>query len=194
MLNTHPELDDSAKSRLRRVMSTVLVAYLLLMSYFLCFYYFSNLRQAETASLMRLNGIARTLAMQIDGDAHQQLMARFDAKDAIQSASQDSLHQSIHQVLIRNATANMLATPLYTIVLDSTNACFFGVTSAKEPYFRHLYHSASARKTAQELGLTLVKKVIELHGERVWAESNDSLTNFRFTLPVFEPTEKSPNL
>lgn len=144
-MNTAPhELDYSSKSRLRRVMSTVLLAYLLLMSYFLGFHYFSNLKQAETASLMRLNGIAYTLAMQIDGDAHQQLMARFGVKDAIQSASQDTQYQSIHQLLRRIAEANMLATPIYTIVLDSTNACFFGVTSAERPYFRHPYESAPA--------------------------------------------------
>ena len=86
------EFEISAKSRFRRVMRTVLVAYLLLISYFLCFHYFSNLKQAETASLMRLNGIVYTLAMQIDGDAHQQLMARYSAQDAILSAEQDTLY------------------------------------------------------------------------------------------------------
>jgi len=60
--------------------------------------------------------------------------------------------------------------------------------------FDRYFTSSNRKKDSSGLGLTLVKKVIELHGERVWAESNDSFTTFRFTLPVFEPTEKSPDL
>jgi len=134
----------SAKSRLRRVMLTVLIAFLLLIGFFLTRAYFNALSEAENASLMRLNGIAYTLAMQIDGDAHQHLMKQYPEKDAISKTEQDNLYLSIHQVLRRNYEANMLNTPIYTIVLDSTNTCFFGVTSAETPYFRHPYHSAPA--------------------------------------------------
>ncbi len=134
----------SAKSRLRRVMTTVLVGFLLLTVYFLTGGYFNDLAEAEKASLMRLNGIAYTLSMQIDGDAHQRLMARYPQKDAILTRQQDSVYFAIHQVLRRIHDANMLNSPIYTIVLDSTDACFFSVTSAETPYFRHPYHSAPA--------------------------------------------------
>jgi signal transduction histidine kinase len=144
MLSPDTELDYSAQSQLRRLMTTVLVAFLLLIAYFLVTGYFKALAEAERASLMRLNGIAYTLAMQIDGDAHERLMAQYKAKDAILAAHQDADYWAIHQVLQRNAQANMLNTPIYTIVLDSTNTCFFGVTSAENPYFRHPYHSAPA--------------------------------------------------
>ncbi len=138
------ETDYSAKSRLRRVMTTVLVAFLLLIAYFLTSSYFNDLAEAEQATLMRLNGIAYTLAMQIDGDAHQRLMAKYPQKDAIATAQQDSTYLYIHQSLRQIYDANMLNTPIYTIVLDSTNTCYFGVTSAEKPYFRHPYHSAPA--------------------------------------------------
>ena len=134
----------SAKFRLRRVMTTVLIAFLLLIGYFLTRNYFSYLSEAEKASLMRLNGIAYTLAMQIDGDAHQRLMAHYPIKDAIETSKMDSDYFHIHQLLQRICEANMLNTPIYTIILDSTNTCFFGVTSAETPYFRHPYHSAPA--------------------------------------------------
>ncbi len=134
----------SAKSRLRWVMITVLVAFAMLTGYFLTWSYFNDLAEAEKGSLMRLNGIAYTLAMQIDGDAHQRLMSKYLIKDAIESSKQDSDYFQIHQLLLRIYEANMLNTPIYTIVLDSTNTCFFGVTSAETPYFRHPYHSAPA--------------------------------------------------
>jgi signal transduction histidine kinase len=123
-------------------MSTVLAVFLLLLTYFLATSYFRSLAEAENASLMRLYGIARTLTEQIDGDAHQRLMLRHRSKDAITSAEQDSDYLAIHHVLQMNFEGNMLHTPIYTIVLDSTNTCYFGVTSAKQPYFRHPYHSA----------------------------------------------------
>lgn len=138
------DLDDSAKSRLRRVMSTVVAAFLLLIAYFLITNYFRSLAEAENASLMRLNGIAYTLAMQIDGDAHQRLMTKHPTKDAITEAGQDSNYLAIHRVLRMSFEGNMLRTPIYTIVLDSANTCHFGVTSAEQPYFRHPYHSAPA--------------------------------------------------
>lgn len=138
------KMEHSAKSRLRRVMTTVLVAFLLLIAYFLTSGYFNDLAEAEQASLMRLNGIAYTLAMQIDGDAHQRLMAKHPQKDDITTAQQDSDYLRIHQSLRQIYAANMLNTPIYTIVLDSTNTCYFGVTSAEMPYFRHPYHSAPA--------------------------------------------------
>jgi signal transduction histidine kinase len=138
------DLDDSAKPRLRRVMTIVLAAFLSLITYFLTTNYLRSLAEAENASLMRLNGIAYTLAMQIDGDAHQRLMTKYPAKDAIATAEQDSDYWAIHRVLRMSFEGNMLRTPLYTIVLDSTDTCYFGVTSAEQPYFRHPYHSAPA--------------------------------------------------
>ncbi len=137
-------LELTAKSHLRRVMSTVLTAFWVLIAYFLITTYFRSLAEAEKASLMRLNGIVYTLAMQIDGNAHQRLMAKYPANDAIATAQQDSDYLAIHQVLRTSFQANMLGTPLYTIVLDSAHTCHFGVTSAEKPYFRHPYHSAPA--------------------------------------------------
>lgn len=136
--------DDSTKSRLRRVMTTVLAAFLVLNAYFLAGHYINGLEDAERASLMRLAGIANSLSMQINGDQHQKLMERYPRIDAIQQPGQDSNYLAMHQILKRNFDANMLKTPVYTIVLDSSNACYFGVTSATMPYFRHPYQSAPA--------------------------------------------------
>ena len=144
MIPSDIDIEHSSKSRLRGVMTTVLVAFLLLIGYFLTHSYFKSLSEAENASLMRLNGIVYTLAMQMDGDVHQRLMTKYSAKDAITTAKQDQDYFTIHEVLKRNAQANMLNSAIYTILVDTNNTCYFGVTSDEKPYFRHPYHSAPA--------------------------------------------------
>jgi len=138
------KLEHVTSTRLRQIMTTVLVSFLLLIAYFLTVIYFNALTEAENAILMQLNGIVYTLAMQIDGDAHQRMMSKYGTRDANTATQQDTDYWHIHQVLRRNLQANMLNTPIYTIILDSTNTCYFGVTSAETPYFRHPYHSAPA--------------------------------------------------
>jgi signal transduction histidine kinase len=53
--------------------------------------------------------------------------------------------------------------------------------------FDRYFKSSNRKKDSTGLGLTIVKKIAELHGQRVWAESNDAVTTFRFTLPVYTP-------
>ncbi len=71
------------KSRLRRVMTVVVMGFLILVAYFSVWMYRNSLDQAEFATLNRLAGIVYTLAMQIDGDEHEQLMQRHSRQDDI---------------------------------------------------------------------------------------------------------------
>ncbi len=130
------------KSKLRQILTVVVVGFLILVAYFSVWTYQNSLNQAETSSLNRLAGIVYTLAMQIDGDEHEQLMLRYPQKDALRTIDADSIYQKIHIVLRLNQTANMLQTPIYTIISTADNGHGFAVTSAKVPYFRHPYHSA----------------------------------------------------
>jgi signal transduction histidine kinase len=130
-------------SRFRRIMLTVMTGFIFLILYFTVWSYYHSINQAENASLMRLAGIANSLALQINGDAHQKLMEQYSDKDAIKTREQDSSYLAIHQLLARNYQANMLKTPVYTIVHDSVSKNYaFGVTSSEQPYFRHTYNSA----------------------------------------------------
>ncbi len=105
--------------------------------------YYHALAQAETGTLMRLGGIANSLALQIDGDAHEVLMRQYPVKDDIRTVEQDSQYAAIHHMLRRNYVANMLHSPVYTIIYDTAAKHYaFGVTSADMPYFRHPYRSA----------------------------------------------------
>jgi signal transduction histidine kinase len=130
-------------SRYKRILIAVIAGYLAGMIASVVLSYRYTLRQAETATLMRLGGIANSLALQIDGDRHAQLMRRYTTKDAIRTNEQDSTYFDLHRMLARNYVANMLHSPIYTIIYDSLSSGYaFGVTSAEMPYFRHSYRSA----------------------------------------------------
>lgn len=126
----------------KRIFWLVIIGYLLVTAYFVGWTYFRFCDQAERSSLFRLEGIANAIALQIDADVHSQVTARHATKDAILFNTQDTDYYKIHYVLARNAIANMLKTPVYTMVYDITQQHFeFIGTSAEIPYYRHEYRT-----------------------------------------------------
>ncbi len=102
--------------------------------------YYSDISNSESATLLRLEGIAQSVALQIDGDKHEALTQKYTKIGAINSNNQDSSYLILHKMLQKNAVATMLNTPIYTLILDSvSNEFYFIVTSADTPYFRHPY-------------------------------------------------------
>ncbi len=133
----------TANSRVRKIMLTVGIGFLFIIVESIVWSYYHSISQAERTTLMRLGGIVNSLAIQIDGDAHQHLTMQYLQKDAIADTRQDSAYLKIHQMLQKNHAANMLNTPIYTIVFDSLSKHYqFGVTSSEQPYYRHAYNSA----------------------------------------------------
>jgi signal transduction histidine kinase len=125
-----------------RIFLLVLVGYLLITVYFTFWNYQRQVEQYEERSLFRLEGIANSLALQINGDAHDKVTRRYTLKDAILFNAQDTDYYQIHYILRRNYEANMLETPIYTMIFDSTKQVFeFIATSSDAPYFRHIYNS-----------------------------------------------------
>lgn len=125
-----------------RIFLLVLVGYLLITAYFTIWTYRRQSEQYEERSLFRLEGIANSLALQINGDVHRQVVGRYPLKDAVLFNAQDTDYFQIHYVLRRNYEANMLETPTYTLIFDSTQHVFeFIATSNDTPYFRHTYNS-----------------------------------------------------
>ncbi len=106
----------------------------------LLFYNFS-FEKFERQSLLRLAGISDSLSLQIDGEAHLQLMKTYPKMDDILQSSQDSLYQAIHLLLKANKAANMLKSPIYTLMMSDGNSAHyqFGVTSEDKPYYKHKY-------------------------------------------------------
>ncbi len=98
-----------------------------------------------------MQAISNTLATQIDGDAHRALLAAHLNKDGVPRLGDDPTYDALHRVLAVGAAANHLDSPLYTLVREG-DAWSFGVTSAKEPYFRHEYHPPSMLRNQYEQG------------------------------------------
>jgi signal transduction histidine kinase len=102
-------------------------------------YTLSNFEQSE---LMRLKGISNSAALYIDGDVHDSLMSMYKHKDDIVSITQNPLYNRIHNMLHDQVDANMLKSPIYTLVKSENGQQYeFGVTSYEKPYFRHAYKS-----------------------------------------------------
>ncbi len=124
-------------------MTTVVIGFLVLILYCLVWSYNYSINQAQQTTLMRLGGIVNSMALQLDGDAHQHLTMQYLTKNAISDNQQDSNYFKLHEVLRKNYVANMLHTPIYTIVFDTLSSSYqFGITSAERPYYRHAYTSS----------------------------------------------------
>ena len=95
----------------KRIFWLVLTGYLLVTAYFVSWTYFRFCEQAEQSSLLRLEGIANAIALQVDADIHTKVATRYKSKDAILFNTQDTNYDKIHYILARNAVANMLKTP-----------------------------------------------------------------------------------
>jgi len=126
--------------RTRRILLATIGTFLVLSIYFSVFTYRTLIKNHQQTSLMRLFGIVNSVSLLIDGEMHTMLMSMYPAKDDIDSLGVDMYYDQIHRLLKSNEQANMLKTPIYTIVYDSSQHAYeFGVSSAEKPYFRHLY-------------------------------------------------------
>ena len=128
------------KSPARRIFTLVIVSSVGLSIHFISQHYISTLQEAQNLTLERLQNLASTIALQIDGNEHDEMMQLNKAKDGIKHKNGDIIYNRIHTTLKNNLVAANLKNPLYTFVYDSTtNAFNFGVTSSEQPYFRHDY-------------------------------------------------------
>jgi signal transduction histidine kinase len=130
------------KSPARLIFTFVILSFAGLTIFFISQHYISTIRQVETQTLERLYSVANTIALQIDGEEHAQMMHLHQSKDAIKDKNGDIIYAKIHQTLKNNLIAADLKSPIYTYVYDDHSKTFnFGVTSSEQPYFRHQYSS-----------------------------------------------------
>ncbi|MGB1032386.1 MAG: hypothetical protein ACPGWM_07215, partial [Flavobacteriales bacterium] len=101
--------------------------------------YYTLIGIFEDNELAKMQGVARTLALQVDGDVHQDLIAEFP-KDSIETNEQNPEYYKIHKALSRAMEANEIRTTIYTMVYDSSMAKLcFGVASSAKPFWKHDY-------------------------------------------------------
>lgn len=114
---------------------------IVLLSGYLLYSSYSKLyNKCQEDVLLYLEGIAKTGSLQISSSEHQKLLTNYQGIDAITKSDQDSLYLGLHTILKNIYAINQLKTPIYTLVLDSSNMnVFFAVSSSEKPFFRHIY-------------------------------------------------------
>lgn len=63
-----------------RILWLVLAGYFVVCTYFILWTYHRQIALSEQSALVRLEGIVKAMAFQIDGDAHRELSNRFEEK------------------------------------------------------------------------------------------------------------------
>lgn len=119
----------------------VVVTFVLLIASFLIIdNYRTQLSLIKDRELAKLEGIATTVAVMIDGNKHRQLMMKHDGMDAIRTSSEDSVYFAFHNMLRDVVLAHDLQTSVYTMVYEPKidKFCYL-VTGAEEPLWKHAY-------------------------------------------------------
>ncbi len=134
----------NAKKAYRRVILLALT-FFVMASLILGFnLYFTQIEIYQEKELARLSGIVNTLAPQIDGDLHSQLVEDYGF-DEISDNQTDSAYFQIHKQLSATASTNQLKSTLYTMIYSQAMEKFcFGVASSEQPFWKHPYRDYPA--------------------------------------------------
>jgi signal transduction histidine kinase len=127
-----------------KILGLAIIGYLVLTAYFTIWSYHAYLQQSEADYLLRLHGIANAVALQVDGDRHQELARKNTRKDDVSLAKPNADYEVLHHILKNNYEANMLSTPAYTMTKSLVVETNFEiiVTSNDTPNYRHSYMSS----------------------------------------------------
>lgn len=141
--STSKEASQKGNSLNRRILRVVTLAVFALLTYFLMMDYYTTIHHAESLTLVRLKGIVKDLAVQIDSDKHLELTEKYQEMEGINHSHQDKMYKSLHKLLARTYVTHNLSSPIYTFVKtgSSDRALHFIATSSEEPYYRHAYTS-----------------------------------------------------
>ena len=123
----------------KRVIGLAILSLVLLIIFLSANTYFTLIGIFEDNELAKMQGVARTLALQVDGDIHQDLITQFP-KDSISTNDQNPDYYKIHKALSKAMEANEIRTTIYTMVYDSSMAKLcFGVATSAKPFWKHDY-------------------------------------------------------
>lgn len=127
-----------------RLTYVIIIGLLIIAGFFVINSYFSSKQQLEESVLKRLHSIANTTALQIDGDKHEHIVAKYTAEDALVDPMSDENSSPIFELLKNVKQKNNLNTDIYTLFLDDHDGeekVFMGVMSSDVQYYRHAYFS-----------------------------------------------------
>ena len=120
----------------KRIVLVVFTAILVLACYSVVSSYFMYCEQ----SLNRLDAIAKTLAVQIDGNHHKLLTDTYNVNREIKSNKENALYYSIQRQLKEVQQKNNLKSEISTLIYnDSLKQFFYVVNSSDKPYYLDIY-------------------------------------------------------
>ncbi|MFI5204997.1 MAG: PP2C family protein-serine/threonine phosphatase [Flavobacteriales bacterium] len=120
-----------------RILVLVFFFFIAITSYFLISGYYQQLALYEQGELDKLKGISSTLAVQLDGTAHDILYKQFKGKDDLTNTHQNEVYLHFHNILKHAQKANKLETAIYTLVWSPNRKVFDFVVFSDTIYWRH---------------------------------------------------------
>ena len=106
------------KNLATRIMFIIYVCLILITAFFLIFSYYSELSLQEKSQHNKLAAVVNTLAIEIDGDLHEQLYRKFEFDVDQTAVKNDSVYQLFNEVLNKAVIENKLNTPIYTLIFE----------------------------------------------------------------------------
>jgi serine phosphatase RsbU (regulator of sigma subunit) len=135
-----------------RVLVLLFFSLILLIGYFLTHSYFVQLDIHKTKILTRLEAVATTASLQLDGNQLEYLQISYEKENAIMTNHQDRIYQLLHEALLEIKELNNLNTSIYTLFRED-GSFYFGVNSESKPYFRYEYeHFPKELETNYKVG------------------------------------------
>lgn len=137
----------SAKRLGAQLLVVISAGLIFLAGYFIVSDYHRTIETAKDDTMERLETVAKTVAVKVDGNQHQYLVKAYPNKDDIRKTEDNLVYEYLHSYMRKVQLANGIATDIYTIFYDSTKKAagetpfYFGVTSGETPYFRHPYEN-----------------------------------------------------
>lgn len=91
-------------------------------------------------TLKRLDAVAKTLSVQIDGNKHKLLTDTYTVKGEIKTNEENDLYHTIHKQLKAVQHTNNLKSEISTLIYnDSLGQFFYVINSSDKPYYLDLY-------------------------------------------------------
>lgn len=123
-----------------RIMFIIYLSIILISGFFIVYGYFTQVQLYEESELKRLKGIVSSLAIQLNGDDHRELIENNLWMDDIKDVTDDSLYLSIYTPLSKAQKINNLSSALYTMYYDDEERIFLQIVRSDDSIaFRSKY-------------------------------------------------------
>ena len=101
-----------------RIMFIIYVFFILITGFFMTFNYYNELDLQRQRQYDKLKAIVSSMAITINGDAHEDMMNAYSDIHKPFTPEEDSVYNNIKLLLSESVRHNSLNSPMYTLVID----------------------------------------------------------------------------